>query len=121
MEAHSLSSLSRQKRSSPRFRHPGHQFTNMSTHLGLARRALEEGNLRQAETALESVAPTDTDAAVLRSEVLFLRGYSERALRLGEETLVRLARTGTEPPELLFVTGACAWEQGDDISGMQRL
>ena len=93
----------------------------MSTNLGAARQALDEGNLRQADMALESAAATDTGAAVLRAELLFLRGYYERALRLGEETLHRLVRTGQEPAELLFVTGACAWELGDEIIAVQRL
>ena len=93
----------------------------MSTNVGAVRQALEEGDLRQAETALESISPTDTDAAILRAEILFLSGHSERALRVGEEALRRFARTGQEPAQLLLVTGACAWEMGDEIAGMQRL
>ena len=93
----------------------------MSTNLGVARQALNEGNLRQADLALESIAATDTGGAVLRAELLFLRGHCERALRVGEETLRRLARTGQEPSELLFVTGACSWEMGDEVTAVHRL
>ena len=100
---------------------PGHRFTDMSTNLVVARQALEEGNLRQADAALETIAPTDINAATLRAETLFLRGYCERALKLGEDTLRRIARTAEESAELLFVTGACSWELGDEAAGMQRL
>ncbi len=93
----------------------------MSKNLVAARQALQEGNLRQAETALETLGAADTEAAILRAETLFLRGYSEAAFNLADETLRRVGGTAREPAELLLVTGACAWELGDEATGMQRL
>src|SRR6266542_1151614 len=92
-----------------------------STNLAVARQTFGAGNLGRAEQALGLPASIDLDAAVLRAELLYLRGYADRGLRLAEELLPRAERFAGLKAQLLFIAGASASEVGDRARGKERL
>jgi DNA-binding NtrC family response regulator/tetratricopeptide (TPR) repeat protein len=58
---------------------------------------------------------------MLRSEILLLRGYSDRAASLSVDLLPRLTENENLKAQALFVLGVCAWELGDERKALDRL
>jgi len=92
-----------------------------SSILSMARAALDAGDLRLADSLFVDAQQLDQSARALRAEVLFVRGQTAAALRLAGDLLARIEQKAPEYAHLLFISGACSWELGDERKGVEQL
>jgi tetratricopeptide (TPR) repeat protein len=89
--------------------------------LSAAQQALRQGDLRQADSLAAQMGSLDFEGLALRAEALFLAGYSERASMIAANLLQRLTADVPVWGRVLFTSGACDWELGNEAVGLDRL